>query len=120
MELIEMLTSQLGVTAEQAKGGSGLIFKMAKDKLDEEEFGKVAGVVPDMEGIISSAPKAGVIEGLTSLLGGKAGHLAGLASGFKHLDLGGDMVGKFVPIILSFVQSKGGDEVKDILEKIMK
>ncbi|WP_372712585.1 DUF2780 domain-containing protein [Ilyobacter sp.] len=120
MELIEMLTSQLGVTEDQAKGGSGLIFKMAKDKLETEEFSKVAGAVPDVDSLVSSAPKAGLLGGLTSMLGGKAGHLAGLASGFKHLDLGGDMVGKFVPIILSFVQSKGGDEVKGILEKVMK
>jgi len=120
MELIEMLTSQLGVTEEQAKGGSGLIFKMAKDKLQGEEFSQVADAVPDIEGMISSAPKAGVIGGLTSLLGGKAGHLAGLASGFKHLDLSGDMVSKFVPVILSFVQSKGGEGVKNILEKVMK
>ena len=30
------------------------------------------------------------------------------------------MIGKFVPVILSFVQSKGGDGVKGVLEKALK
>jgi hypothetical protein len=30
------------------------------------------------------------------------------------------MIGKFLPIILSFVQSKGGDQVKAILQKVLK
>jgi hypothetical protein len=32
----------------------------------------------------------------------------------------GGMVGKFLPIILQFVQSKGGDSVKALLEKVLK
>ena len=30
------------------------------------------------------------------------------------------MVEKFVPIVMSFVQSKGGDSAKSTLEKILK
>jgi hypothetical protein len=30
------------------------------------------------------------------------------------------MVGKFIPIVLSFVQAKGGGGVKDLLEKVLK
>jgi len=36
------------------------------------------------------------------------------------LNLDGDMIGKFVPVILSFVQARGGDAVKGILEKVLK
>ena len=33
MELVEQLVKNLGVSEEAAKGGSGLIFNMVKDKL---------------------------------------------------------------------------------------
>lgn len=125
MELIQMLTSQLGVSDQQAKGGAGLLLKLAKDKLGGDEFGQVAKAVPDAESLISSAPApsgiGGALGGLASSLGGgKLGNLASLASGFKGLNLDTGMIGKFIPIVLSFVQSKGGDGVKGLLEKVLK
>ena len=127
MELLQMLSSQLGITEEQAKGGSGLLFKMAKEKLGSDEFSKVASSVPGLDDLISSAPEsggiAGALGGLASSLGGGAGqlgNLAGLAGGFKNLNLDASLVGKFIPVILSFVQSKGGDSVKSILERVLK
>ena len=127
MELLQMLTSQLGITEEQAQGGSGLLFKMAKEKLGSEDFSQVAGAVPDVENLISSAPQsggiAGVLGGLASSLGGgggQLGNLASLAGGFKDLKLDSSMIGKFIPIVMAFVQSKGGDTVKTILEKVLK
>ncbi|MBN1916353.1 MAG: DUF2780 domain-containing protein [Verrucomicrobia bacterium] len=127
MELIDTLTKQLGITEEQAKGGSGLLFKLAKEKLGGEDFGKVTSAIPDVGALISSVPKAGglggLVGGLTSSLGGSAGKLgdlAGLAGGFSKLGLDSGMVGKLVPLILSFAQSKGGDAVKQILAKVLK
>jgi hypothetical protein len=49
----------------------------------------------------------------------KVGGIAGLAGGFSKLGLDAGMVTKFVPVILSFVQSKGGDGVKSILKKVL-
>jgi hypothetical protein len=56
--------------------------------------------------------------GLGDKLGG-LGNLANLASGFSQLGLSSDMVGKFVPVVLSFVQNQGGDSMKGLLEKVM-
>ena len=127
MDLIQMLTSQLGISEEQAKGGSGLLFKLAKEKLGGDEFRQVASAVPGLEDLISSTPKsggiAGALGGFASSLGGSAGqlgNLAALAGGFKNLNLDSGMIGKFIPIVMSFVQSKGGDTVKSILEKALK
>ena len=127
MEIIKMLTSQLGVTEEQAKGGSGLLFKMAKEKLGSDEFSQVASAVPGLEDLISSAPESGglsgALGGLAPSLGGgagKLGSLASLAGGFKNLNLDSGMVGKFIPIVISFVQSKGGDTIKNMLENVLK
>lgn len=127
MELITMLTSQLGITEEQAQGGSGLLLKMAKEKLGSDEFNQVASAVPDVENLISSAPESGGVSGalggLASSLGGGAGqlgNLASLAGGFKNLDMDSGMVGRFIPVVMSFVESKGGDTVRNILEKVLK
>ena len=116
---------QLGVSEDQAKGGTGLLFKIAKEKLSGGDFAKIADIVPGMDGLISGAPDAGgdiagALGGLASSLGGdKLGALATLAAGFKTLDLDSSMVSKFAPIVLSFLQSKGGDSVKAILAKVM-
>ena len=127
MELIQMLTSQLGISDEQASGGAGLIFKMAKEKLGGEDFSQVSSAIPDVENLISSAPESGgiggALGGLASSLGGGAGqlgNLASLAGGFKKLNLDSGLVSKFIPIVMSFVQSKGGDSLKGILEKVIK
>ena len=50
----------------------------------------------------------------------EAGGLASLTGGFKSLGLDSGMVSKFVPIILQFVQSKGGNDVKALLGKALK
>jgi hypothetical protein len=123
MELVQLLTSQLGVTEEQAKGGSGLILQMAKKKLESGEFGQISSAVPEVEDLIASAPKASGISGMFGDLAssfGEAGKLASLAGGFKYLNMDSEMIGKFVPFILSFVHSKSGDTVKNILEKVIK
>ena len=128
MELLKMLMDQLGVSEDQARGGTGLLFRMAKEKLAGEDFGKVAELVPGIEGLMSGAPEedggmAGALGGLgslaTSLGVSKLGDLARLAAGFKTLGLDSSMVTKFAPIVLSFLQSKGGDSVKAILTKAM-
>jgi len=127
MEILSMLTEQLGVTEDQAKGGAGAIFNLAKEKLGDADFGKVAEAVPGMEELLGAAPArgglAGLVGGLASKLGGgagKLGSLASLAGGFKDLGLDSGMVGKFIPIILSFVQSKGGDSIKSLLAGVLK
>jgi hypothetical protein len=127
MEIVSVLTEKLGITEDQAKAGSGAILKMAKQKLGKDDFNKIAEVIPGMDELLAAAPEGGglgrMIGSLASSLGvggGKLGSLAGLADNFKKLGLDADMVGKFVPIILSFVQSKGGDAIKNLLAGVMK
>jgi len=38
MELIELITQNLGVREDQAKGGAGSLFNLAKEKLGESDF----------------------------------------------------------------------------------
>jgi len=125
VELIKMITSQLGVTEEQAKGGAGLLLSLAKGKLGEQDFAKIAKTVPGADDLLSQIPSGGIggmLGGLAKKVtgGGGLADLASLAGGFKKLGLESDMVGKFVPIVVSFVQSRGGDAVKGLLEKALK
>ena len=46
MELIQQLISNLGINEEQAKGGAGLLFNLAKEKLDSGDFQQLADKVP--------------------------------------------------------------------------
>ncbi len=121
MELTDLLTKQLGVKEAQAQGGAGLLFKLAKDKLGAGDFSKVSSAVPGMDGLLAAAPSGGggMLGGLGKMFGGGGG-LAGVAGGFSKLGLDSGMVAKFVPIILQFVQSKGGDGAKGLLEKALK
>lgn len=138
MDLVNLLTQQLGINTQQASGGLGLLMGAAKAKLGGD-FGQVANAVPGAEALIEEAAKSqgagaaagggiggalGAIGGLLSGAGGGAlgslGNLASLAGGFKQLGLGPDMIGKFVPIVLGFVQSKGGDATKGLLERALK
>jgi hypothetical protein len=127
MELVDQLVKNLGISEEAAKGGSGLIFNLAKEKLGAGDFGKVAGALPGIGDLMKSAPESGGLLGgigkLASGLGGGAGqlgNLASLAGGFSKLGLDSGMIGKFIPIILAFAQSKGGDVVKSLLQKALK
>lgn len=129
MELIQQLTQNLQVDETQAKGGAGLIFKMAKEQLGDGEFAQVASAIPGVGNLIDDAPSggkglAGAVGGLAGALGGGSGgqlsNMAAVAGGFSQLGLNPGMASKFIPIILSFTQSKGGDGVKNILAGVLK
>ena len=129
MELIDELTRSLGVTPAQAEGGAGLVLKQAQQNLGADEFSKLAAAAPGLAGLIGKAPSSGGgalggLGGLASALGGSTGGSVGsmlsLAGGFSKLGMGTGMVEKFIPIILRFLESKGGSGVKAILEKALK
>jgi hypothetical protein len=127
MELIDLLTTNLDISEGQATGGAGLLFKLAKEKLGDADFSQIAQHVPGVNDLIESAPEsggvAGAVGGLASALGGGGsglGSLAALAGGFSKLGLDTGMISKFIPLILSFAESKGGGAVKGLLEQALK
>jgi hypothetical protein len=122
-ELVGMLTKQLGVTPEQATGGAGSLFGLAKSRLKPEEFNQVSDAVPGMDGFLKAAPKTSATSPLGSVgsaLPGKAGGLASVTGAFNSLGLSPDMVTKFVPVLTQFVQSKGGASVASLLAGALK
>jgi len=126
-ELVGALTKQLSVTPSQATGGAGALFGLAKSRLSAADFSKISAVVPGMSGFLKAAPSvssnAGGIPGISSLsssLPGGVGGLASAAQSFQKLGLSPDMVGKFVPVLTQFVQSKGGAGIASLLSGALK
>ena len=122
-ELVGQLTKELSVTPEQAAGGAGALFGLAKSRLSTADFGKVAAVVPGMSGLLKAAPSTDKMSGLSSLSSSLPGGLGGLAStaaSFQKLGLSPEMAGKFVPVLTKFVESKGGGGVASLLAGALK
>lgn len=126
-ELIDLLTKNLNISAPQAEGGAAVMFKAAKDKLGDGEFGKLLGGVPGLSDLMKKAPAAGgggglggLLGGLASSVGGNAGAIATIVSGFGKLGLSTDDAKKFVPVILGFLRSKVGPDVVSKLEKTLR
>ncbi len=128
MSIVDEIMKQVGVSKEQAEGGLGLIFKLAKDKLGAD-FSQVSSVVPEANGLIGKAPAEeqeaggglmGMLGGMASKMGlGDLGKLAELAAQFKKLGLDMETVQKYVKVVMAFVESKGGTVVKDLLNKVL-
>lgn len=132
MDLVGMLTSQLGVTETQATGGAGSLFSMAKGLLSESDYGQVVTAIPGIGELISAAPAvsestakksdkmAGLTQGMGSLTKAvdSAGKYAAVYDQFKQLGLKKDMVSQFVPVILEFTESSGGETVMNILKSV--
>ncbi|MCG7924315.1 MAG: DUF2780 domain-containing protein [Candidatus Thiodiazotropha taylori] len=120
--LLDALTGQLGVTSEQASGGAGSLFQMAQNNLSAEDFSQIASVVPGIDKMMSSAQssskESGAVGAVASMLGGdsSAGNLAGLASAFEGLGMDSNMVGQFVPIVLEYLQSEGGESIMSMMK----
>jgi hypothetical protein len=126
--LVNSLTKQLGVTPEQATGGAGAIFSLAKNNLSAQEFGKIASVVPGMSGFLNAAPapQADAASSAASALGpltgggasgGAASGLLSLGSSFKSLGLSPQMATQFAPVIQKYLSSKGGSGIASIFGK---
>ena len=123
MGLVDLLSSQLGVSKNQAQGGAGSIFQLVKQNLSVEDFSSIAKAVPGIDQMMGAAPKieksSGALGSISSMMGktsDKLGGMAGLTSSFQKLGLSGDMVNKFTPIILDYVKNKGGEHAMNLLK----
>ena len=120
--LVQTLAQQLNVTPDQAAGGAGAIFNYAKSALPTNEYAKVESAVPEAAELVKKAPVADTSSAVGSAVGkagGTAAGVAGLASSFQKLGLSSDMVGQFVPVVVDYVDKKGGSEVGSLLKNVL-
>jgi Protein of unknown function VcgC/VcgE (DUF2780) len=121
-ELVGELVKELVITPSQAQSGAGTLFGVAKNRLSAADFAKVAGAVPNMEGLLAAAPAAGSKSAIEALAGqaGGVGSMAAAASTLSKLGLKPDTIAKFAPTLIKAVQSKGGAEVGKLLAGALK
>jgi len=125
--LTDTLVKKLSISNEQAQGGAGALFQLAKSKLDAGQFAELSKAVPEMDSLLSAAPKpsgaiSGLAQGASSALGeaNKAyGNLAGLAPAFKALNLSPDSVDEFVPVVVDYVSAKSGAVTANMLQSAL-
>ncbi len=124
--LVDMLTSQLGVTPQQASGGAAALLGAAKPNLGGGDYSRLIQGAPALGALGSAAPAAAAVTGrpastgsgwgnmvnsASSLLGGQGttlGAAAGLAKTFDGLGLSPDMVGKFAKVTYDYISQSGG------------
>lgn len=121
--LVQTVVKQVGVTEQQAQGGTGLLLNYAKNNLKTEEFQKVTTAMPEVSGLATSGAElqkksGGALGGLGGGLGAAAG-LASLAGPFKSLGMSPDMIGKMAPVVLDYAKTTGGAEVGSVLNKVL-
>ena len=111
--LLKAVTSQLGVTEDQAKGGIGSYLTLAQEKLAKGDFDKVAALVPGASKYMDSAKKLGAVTGPLK-------NVAGLNSSLTRLGMKSDTVAKFAPTVTNYLGTAGGDSVKTMLAGMLK
>lgn len=49
----------MGISEKHAEGGAGSLLKMGKETMSEGDFKSLAGVIPDMDGLLGAVPGMG-------------------------------------------------------------
>ena len=117
--LTDTLVKKLSISNEQAQGGAGALFHLAKGKLDAGQFAELSKAVPEMDSLLSAAPKQPVAMNGSTEANNPYGNLAGLASAFKALNLSSDRVDEFVPVVVDYVRAKNGALSADMLQSAL-
>ena len=111
--LMKMITSQLGVTNNQAMGGVGSELTLAKEKMSSMDFNALSKAVPGSDTYMKAAKDLGAVTG-------PIGDKAGLQSAFQRLGMQSGMVDKFSGLLSDFAGKMGGDPVKNALAAVLK
>ena len=121
-ELIQQLTSKLGIDASVAKGATEKAMAMVKEHVGDDIFSKISSAIPGASDAASqgAAPASGgggmlgKLAGMaSSALGGSAGGGLELASSLTSAGVGTDKLGGFVSMLVEFIKEKAGKEVMD-------
>jgi hypothetical protein len=120
-DMVKEIMKKADVTEDQAKGGTGALFEMAKEELSADDFGKISDVVPGMDDLLGSVPSLG--SNKTSMLGNAAKTLTGMPkvqAVFDKLGISQEKVALFTPVVVNYVEDKGGKALGDLLGKVFK
>ena len=101
--LVDSLSSELGVSGQQAAGGAGALLAMAQSNLSADQFSGVLNKVPGLGSLLGGGEGGG----LASSMLGNISSMQGVTKAFSALGMSPEMVSQFAPKILGFLGDKG-------------
>lgn len=121
--LLDMITSNLGVTKEQAQGGMAALFNYAKENISAEQFATLSQQIPGLESLMRYLPalsgsSEGGTGGLLDMAAGysdKLGQLKDLKEQFDSLGLDPSMISEYAEQAQSYLDTPEGEKAKSIL-----
>nr|WP_268234470.1 DUF2780 domain-containing protein [Neiella marina] len=112
--LIDSVTSQLGISSDQANAALGTLFNMAQSSMSSGDFGQLSDIVPGISSMMGAAPEVessaagSLLGGLGGDLGAAAGNLDILNQSLSAIGLDPEVAGPLVNTLYDYVQSEGG------------
>ncbi len=111
--LISELTGSLGVTPQQAAGGTAALLQAASKRMPSSNYGELLKSVPGLGSIAES--KNGMVGGAMNMLGGGDS----VSAAFKALGMESSMIGKFIPLILDYAGKYATKENVSLLKSAL-
>ena len=100
--LIGTVSSQLGVTEEQAMLGTAAVLILARTKMTPEEFQKVTSTMSGVNSILQNTNNM-------SKLPSTIGSMAELYTAVSNLGIRSSLIDSIVPLVLTYAQVTGGN-----------
>ncbi|MOA06549.1 hypothetical protein D3C78_1261900 [compost metagenome] len=100
--LLSALTGQLGVTDQQALGGTGALLGLAKNKLSGADYSQLLNAVPGLDKLSGGNALGGLGGSL-----GNVGSMADVNKAFGALGMDQGMTGKFAGVLLDYLGKQG-------------
>ncbi|CUR47636.1 DUF2780 domain-containing protein [Alloalcanivorax xenomutans] len=102
--MVDTLSSDLGVSQAQAAGGSAALLALAQTKLDASQFSGVTDKVSGLDQMLGNSQES---SGLLGSVLGNVKSLQGVQTAFSAMGLSPDMVSQFAPTMLKFLGGQG-------------
>jgi hypothetical protein len=114
--LLNLLTSNLGVSNSQAVGGASAILTKAATNMSQADVSSLTSAIPSISSLISSTVSS---QSGQNMLGSLVSSTS-LGSQFSALGMDSSMVGKFIPIILQFINTEAGSTIMKSVQSALK
>lgn len=121
--LIDSLTSNLGVTKEQAQGGMAALFNYAKQNVSQEQFTAISEQIPGLDAVMRYLPAVSAVKeqglgGLMDMAAGASeelGQINDLKKQFDSLGLDMSMVSGFAEQASTYFDTPETEAAKNLL-----
>ena len=122
-ELIDQITSQLGVPESNASAATSGVLELIQNNAGEGDFKELLSKLPGASSLLEQSASSGaqqsaaggllggVLGAAASGLGGKLGAAVGLMDVLGKSGIGSDQSGNFLSLFMNFVKSKAGGEL---------